>query len=71
MIIGELMGDYENVTLGMVYRKLQVIEKTVEEINEELHEVKPEFIEKLEKIEKSKIHKFKNIEDMESHLNKM
>ncbi|HLC68844.1 MAG TPA: hypothetical protein VJH24_03310 [Candidatus Bilamarchaeaceae archaeon] len=62
------MGEYENVTLDMVYKKLQTIEEEVKEISEDLHRVKPEFVEKLKQIEKGKFHTFKSIEEMEKHM---
>ena len=64
------MGEYENVTLEMVYKKLQSIEMEIQEISEDLHEVKPEFIEKLKKIENSKSRTFKNVQEMEEYLDK-
>jgi len=62
------MGNRENVTLEMVYIKLQNIEQEVREINEDLHAVRPEFAEKLKNIEKGKTHSFASIEEMEKHL---
>lgn len=62
------MGEYENVTLNMLYQKLEVIEQELKEISEDLHRVKPEFVEKLKKIEKGKFHTFKNVEEMEKHI---
>ena len=61
----------ENVTLDMIYKKLQNIEQEVVEINEDLHELKPEFIEKLRKIEKGKFHRFNSIDEMESYMDKL
>jgi len=52
----------------MLYRKLQVIEDEIKEINEDLHRVKPEFVEKLKKLEKGKFHTFKNVEEMERYI---
>ncbi|MFH2106663.1 MAG: hypothetical protein ABII22_05340 [Candidatus Micrarchaeota archaeon] len=62
------MGESENITLSMVYEKLRAIEEEVKEINEDLHRVKPAFVEKLKKIEKGKFHSFKNIEEMEKTM---
>ena len=62
-ILGENMD--KNVTLSMVYQKLQSIEAEVKEINEDLHRVRPEFADKLKTIEKGKFHTFKTIEEME------
>jgi hypothetical protein len=64
------MGESENVTLEMLYQKLQVIEEEIKEINEDLHKVRPGFVQKLKKIEKGKSHSFKNIEEMEKHMAK-
>lgn len=58
------METHANVTLEMVYYKLINIEKEVAEINEDLHRVRPEYVEKLEKIEKEKTHTFRTIEEM-------
>ncbi|HIH23070.1 TPA: hypothetical protein HA238_05045 [Candidatus Micrarchaeota archaeon] len=62
------MGECENVTLEMVYKKLQNIEMEVREISDDLHEVRPEFAEKLKKAEKGKFRVFKSIEEMEKHI---
>jgi hypothetical protein len=64
------MGDFENVTLDMIYKKLQVIEAEVQEINNDLHAVKPEFAERLKKAESGKIYSFKSIDEMKRHLDK-
>lgn len=64
------MGEYENVTLDLLYKKLQSIENEVKEINEDLHRVKPSFVEKLKKAEKGKIHKFSSLEEMEKAIDK-
>lgn len=52
----------------MVYQKLETIEEEVKEISEDLHRLKPEFVEKLERIEKGKFHTFKSIEEMEKAM---
>ena len=59
---------YSNVTLEMIYKKLQGIEHELQEISEDVHRVKPAFAEKLKQIEKGKTHSFKNLEDMEKHM---
>ncbi len=53
------MSKKENVTIAMVYQKLQAIEQEVQEISDDLHRIKPEFVEKLKTIEKGKFHTFK------------
>lgn len=62
------MNEYENVTLGMLYQKLQAIENEIKEINEDLHRVRPSFVEKLKKTEEGQIHKFKDVKEMETAI---
>jgi len=62
------MSENENITLGVIYHKLVAIEQDVKEINEDLHRVRPEFVEKLKKIEKEKEHSFKSIKEMEDQM---
>jgi len=62
------MNGNVNVTLDMVYRKLEAIEEEVKEISEDVHRVKPEYVAKLEKIEKGKTRQFKNVEEMDKYL---
>ncbi len=64
------MGEYENVTLDLLYKKLQSIEDEVKEINADLHRVKPSFVEKLKKSEKGKIHKFGSLDELEKAMDK-
>ena len=58
----------QNVTLEMVYQKLTVIEKELEEINEDVHRVKPSYEKKLKEIEKGKAHSFNSLDEMEKHM---
>ncbi|MDP3742390.1 MAG: hypothetical protein Q8R15_03685 [Candidatus Micrarchaeota archaeon] len=60
--------QYANVTLEMVFKKLEGIERELEEISEDVHRVKPNYAEKLKEIEKGKTHSFKNLEEMEKHM---
>ena len=60
----------ENITLTMVYQKLQVLEEEIREINDDLHRIRPEFVEKLKKLEKGKFYRFRNLEEMERYMNK-
>ena len=64
------MSAYANITLEMVYQKLLFIEETVREIDNDLHRLKPEFIQKIKKIEEEDVLTFNTIEDMEKHLDK-
>ena len=48
--------------ISMLAEKLRHIETNVEEIHEDLHHVKPGYLEKLETIKKGKKHQFKNKE---------
>ncbi len=58
----------ENITLPMLYQKLQSIEQEVKEINDDLHRIKPEFVEEIKKVEKGKFFTLKNVEEMEKHM---
>ena len=62
------MNGNANVTLDVIYHKLEAIEQEIKEISEDVHRVKPQYIEKLNEIEKGKTHKFKNLEEMEKQL---
>ncbi len=60
--------QYANVTLEKVYQKLELIERELQEINEGVHRVRPSYEKKLKEIEKGKTHSFKNLEEMEKHM---
>ncbi len=64
------MTGENKVTLEMVYAKLEDITQELEEINDDLHVVRPEFVEKLRGIEKGKFHTFNNVADMEKFMDK-
>ena len=60
--------QHGNVTLEMVFQKLEGIERELEEISEDVHRVKPSYEKKLNEIEKGETHSFKNLEEMEKHM---
>jgi len=71
------MGEYENVYLKQISddldflkKKIMSIEERVEEISDDLHEVRPEYIEKLKKIESGKFHHYKNIKELRKTIEK-
>ncbi len=71
------MGDYENVylkqisdDLSFIKKKIVELEQNVQEINGDLHEVRPDYIQKLKKIEKEPTKKYGNLEEMEKDLKK-
>lgn len=47
----------------MITTKLRTIEENVEEIHEDLHHLKPEYLEKIEMIKKEKTHHFETKEE--------
>jgi len=49
--------------LSLLLEKVSKIELSVEEINDDLHQVKPSYLKKLEKIKRGKMHHFENKED--------
>jgi len=69
------MKKMTNVTLDLIYRDLDFIKQKIitidnelEDISNDLHDVRPEYLEKLEKIRKGKFHKFKSKEEFSSFL---
>ncbi len=62
------MNGHANVTLDVIYHKLEAIEQEIKEISEDVHRVKPQYLEKLKEIENGKTHKFKNLEEMEKQF---
>ena len=46
--------------IELIAERLRSIEENVEEINDDLHRVRPEYLQKLEKIKKGKQHHFEN-----------
>ncbi len=51
--------------LFFLKKKIIIIEEEVNEISNDLHEVRPEYVKKLKQIEKEgKFHSFKNVEEL-------
>jgi len=46
--------------MELIVERLRSIEENVEEIHDDLHRVRPEYLEKLEKIKKGKQHHFES-----------
>jgi len=64
------MGESENITLNMIYHKLVVIEQDVKEINDDLHNVRPQFAQRLKEAEQEKTRRFTSLEEMEKEMDK-
>lgn len=67
---GFLVLKMEQIAIQKIYEGLEFlkqkmikIELDVEEINNDLHQVRPEYLKKLRKIKKGKFHGFDNKED--------
>lgn len=56
--------------LGLLKEKVVRIERIVEEIDDDLHEVRPEYIEKLKKIEAGKVYHYKNASELRKAIEK-
>ncbi len=56
--------------LSFLKKKVIAIEERVEEIDDDLHELKPEYIEKLKKIEEGKFYSYKTVKDLRVAIEK-
>ncbi|MBI2112904.1 hypothetical protein HYT52_05180 [Candidatus Woesearchaeota archaeon] len=54
--------------LSFLIEKVTKIESNIEEIHQDLHQVKPEYIEKLKEIKKGKTHHFSSKDDFKAFL---
>ena len=71
------MGESENVylrqiseDLNFLKKKVMLIEERVEEISDDMHEVRPEYLEKLKNLDSGPSKKYKNLEDFEKSIKK-
>lgn len=56
--------------LTFLKKKVVAIEERIEEIDDDLHAVRPAYLEKLKKLEKEPTKKYKNLEELEKDLKK-
>ena len=56
--------------LSFLKKRIVAIEQRVEEIDDDLHELRPEYLKKLKKIEAGKFHSYKSVKELRNAIEK-